>query len=420
MRKSRKAYLIFCLILVVGYVQAGTQFFGQGVYQMGKANTGIASPNGPSSIAYNPGLSSFVPSAFSFSAGMQHHRMWFQVENSPADYLEYGNTFPVSFFANYRPGKKNWSLNLGFYQLMSQELNWPSDWIGRNVVHEYSTRDYVLQPGFSYQFNERLSFGVGLQIHFIDVLYSRSFQSLSPGNPESIMALDDWFPAISGQVGLFYRINSRWQLGLSAQLPVFYGKDSSRVFRYPEAFMPGFVEEAASFNSQIPWNIGLGVQYSPMEALSFSLDLSYIHYKAMDSLIIEAGANYPLRDIHEAWFQKSGFQMKFGTEVDMGRLWSWRGGISFESGRAKTGSVRPDLSFNKLLGLTTGTTVFFSEVIEADVSVAYFRYLEVNEPKDINYLGFGGQFHGHSVWASVGLRVNFRNQQLLRERIRNF
>lgn len=413
---------IFFLLLFCNFcsLYAGTQFLNHSALQLGRGQTGIAAPDGVSALSFNPALTAFVPSSISASVGMGNYRLHFREAGIPGNYLSQTNRFPFGFFGNWNSDKHDFALSFGAYQQFQHSSNWDPAWKGRFVSIKSNLSDYVLQPGFSYQFQDRFSIGIGLQIHRIQRLFSRSFTTAVPAGQEGILELDQAFWSFSAQLGIFGRIGKSLNLGLTFQAPVSFANTASRVRVFPDASLPQFTNEIADYKQQLPWRIGFGAVIQSTDAARFFVDINYSHFSQMDSMRILPASPNTFDPVDESLYRRSSFSLHAGSEFDLSRLIVYRLGMVYTSGKAKPGTLRTDYSFNKLISLTTGAGIFFSDWVEADIALAYTRFIQVNESADLNHLGIGGQFDGNSFWVSFGLRFNFKNQRLLRERIRNF
>lgn len=371
-------------------------------------------------MAYNVAIMPFVDHSLDLSAAFHWHSRKFQVQNSPSIFNDKGSQIPYSMFYNLQLPKRDWAFSLAFYQDFNQNVDWPIDWVGRFVSISGTTRDYIIQPSFSYRIKEKFSFGLGIQLHLIDLNFSRNVPNLPPETAEGQIVLNELYMGLGANFGFFARLNPYWSIGTTATIPVNFGSDSSSVRFYEDVIQEEFEETNAGFHQQLPWKVGIGATFSPIEISRYSFELNYIHYKNLDSFNLVSSSPELFGSIAESRFQRNAVQFKFGSEFNISRFWEFRFGVNFETGKAKGGSVTPDYTFNKVFGLTTGSSIFFSEVLEAYISFAYMRNLEVIEDVNQNYLGFGGIFDGHQVYVGLGMRFNFKENKLQRERIRNF
>lgn len=420
MKGSLRNIFILSLLLSWGTLWAGTHFFNHSALQLGRGQTGIAGPDGTSAMTYNPALPVFVPSSLAASVGLGYYRNYFSEAGVPGSYLSQSNRFPFGVYGNWNPDKKPFSLSFGVYQQFQHSSNWDPAWKGRFISVKSNLTDFIFQPGFSYSIRERFSIGVSLQFHRINRFFSRSFSNAVPAGQEGLMELDQGFWAVSGQLGLYGRFGRVLDLGLTFQAPVFFGNQASNVHVFPDAALPGFLVETAEYNQQLPWKIGLGAAFQTTDAARFLIDVNYCHFSQMDSFVILPNEPNSFDPVRELLYQRNSFSLHAGGEFDLSRIAVYRLGMVYTSGKAKPGSLRTDFTYNKLISLTTGASFFFSDWVEADIALAYTRFIKLNEASEINHLGIGGQFEGNNLWLSLGLRFNFKNQKLLRERIRNF
>lgn len=114
---------------------------------------------------------------------------------------------PFGYFS--MPVSDKFTFGLGMYAPFGAETDYPDDWNGRYLADKTVVKVINLQPTVSYQFNEELSFGLGIIGSYADGELTRS---LSP-TAKSNMKGDGW--AMGWTVGAIWKPVDTTSLGIS-------------------------------------------------------------------------------------------------------------------------------------------------------------------------------------------------------------
>lgn len=430
--KNKLLVLLFVLTASSSFfAQNGIRLIGFDAKTVGRGGVSVGFFDSPTLMMTNPaGISFIKENMLEADFSMMIPRLRFQNTINDAE----GNTnyYPLpSLGITFRPKKSDITLGLGFYT----QGGMGSDFEMNNALFKDQNGNYVLQPYYSkfavmqggpslsYKFSK--SFSAGFSVHlYYSMMDFRMPYSLSPNelkgviNPQTGMTFGQLFSAppsqgglgysevtaaadmsglsafgFGGKIGLAYKVNEMFSLGLSYTLPVnFTYKDGTAnmdmTYQMNDAFsrvVTGYMTNYPAITQQqaidsamnaftmmgvnlslgaeatyslenklsLPQSIAFGLSYSPGKKFRVGFDFEWLNWKtAFENmeLSMSGGQNANINRMlgNEGSFAltfplewKDSYVIHFGGEYDFSKLFTLRAGYTYGSNPVPAETVFP-------------------------------------------------------------------------------
>lgn len=423
--------LISLLIVNETYSQNGTRLIGFDAKTTGRGGVSTGFFDNTSLLITNPaGISFLKENLLDADFSMMLPKLKFTNTINDAE----GNTasYPLPSAAiTYTPKKSKITLGLGLFTNGGMgsdfKLNHSlfKDAAGKYVQQEYFSKFAVMQggPSLSYRFSKKFSAGVSAHVYYSMMDFKMPY-SLSPNelkgivNPQTGMTFGQMFSApqsqgglgynevtayasmsdlsafgFGGKIGLAYKLNDMFSMGLSYTLPVDLtyknGKaDMDMTYQMNDAFdrvvsgymtnYPGMTQQqamdsamtaftqmgidlslgaVATYNLEnklsMPQQISFGFSYAPAKKFRFGMDFEWINWKKafekmelnmtggqnanISRMMGNSGAfslNFPLE-----W--KDSYNIHAGGEYDLSKMFTLRLGYTYGTNPVPEETVFP-------------------------------------------------------------------------------
>lgn len=431
MRKFTVFTLFMLVLTVAGLAQNGTRLIGFDAKTTGRGGVSTGFFDNTSLLMTNPAGISFLKENMleaDFSMMIPKLKFTNTINNSEGN----SHTYPLpSLGITYTPKKSKVTLGLGFFTNggMGSDFNLNhqlfKDQNGNYVQQEYYSKFAVMQggPSLSYRFSNNFSAGISAHMYY-SMMDFRMPYSLSPNelkgvvNPQTGMTFGQMFSApqsqgglgynevtayakmsdlaafgFGGKIGLAYKVNEMFSLGLSYTLPVDLtyknGKaDMDMTYQMNDAFgrvVAGYMNNYPGINQQqamdsamtaftqmgidlslgaiasydlenklsMPQQISFGFSYAPNKKFRFGMDFEWLNWKKafekmelnmtggqnanINRMLGNTGSfslNFPL-----SW--KDTYIIHAGGEYDFSKLFTFRAGFVYGTNPVPESTVFP-------------------------------------------------------------------------------
>jgi len=301
-------FVIFCSYSTNSYAN-GFIIGEQDAEAMGGASAFAARADNPSAIFYNPaGITQLDGTNVTLGTTLvtvktTYHKPGTAIKSSNKDRVD----TPGYFYITRKINDKI-SAGFGFYQPYGLASDWQSDWPGRHIVTYAMLRTFYFNPVIAWQVNKNLSVAAGAIGVYSDVtLNSRLvYKNLAEANGSPIVpkgALDgvEGHSKLKGDgggagvnLGLLYKVNDDWKIGVSYRSPVRVRYFGEADFKHADSTIHPLVAiiNATTANSEVQTKITMppqllaGVSYSGFKDLTLELDLDWRGWSQFDTLRI--------------------------------------------------------------------------------------------------------------------------------------
>lgn len=353
-------FLSVCIIFVAAFGAAKTaQAEGFALYEWSARGVALggsvmARKPDPSTIAYNPAQLTRLPGTQimgGISAVIPRGKVtaFDPVENRKIVTHARARTWLVPHF--YMTHELSDKVTLGFGQFTRFGLGfeYDHDWPGRFNIYGVDLQTISWNPSVGVKLTDDLSIGAGVELMYVNLdIKSRSKVPLGPvGNMEldsNIKNAEDF--GIGFNLGLHYKFNDQWAIGLAYRSPVKVHAWGDQRFTNmgttPSQGMPGGYTDAAAdkaMNSnfkdgkahshvRLPESISGGISWYPWEDFSIEVGATWTKWSNFRELKIHLPNQNDPQTSSKDW--KNSWRFNAGIEYDMLDWLTLRGGYVYD------------------------------------------------------------------------------------------
>lgn len=398
--------------LLSNYLYAGGfQVNLQSVRQTGMAHTGTGILQDNSLIFFNPGGVALLDSVQGINLGgsfiFPHVEFNDPGGNYTANPEKHVGT-PFHAYANFR-FKKFSALHfgLGVYTPFGSRLQWADDWKGKFLIQEINLKTIFIQPTLSYRINKNMGIGFGFVI-------ARGSFSLRKGiplqNKEGEYGGADLSGDARGQgfnAGFFYRINSKFAIGISYRSKVKASiSDGVANFTVPASVGEFFPNTTFNTGLDLPSVSNLGLSYSLTEKIQLAADVNYVGWSSYDSLIIDFKDNTDkLADVRSARAYENSLIIRGGVNISPTERIQIRAGMYYDFSPVQNGYLSPETPDSDKIGISAGFSIKATKWMSIDGA---FLFTKGATRTDTNLeTRFEATYKTRSAIPCIGLRIQF-------------
>lgn len=310
-----------------------------------------------------------------------------------------------SFIPSIYYGQKladNYGLVVTFTIPWATNTEYDDDWIGRFHGVKTYLATYNITPSFVYAVNDKLSVSVGPQIQFMTGELSQILPPPAPdGNKFSMEGDSIGFGAV---LSALYKLSDKIKLGFTYKSSVSHTLKGNQSVPSP-AFGLGNNGDDVELKLSTPDVITLGATYGLNEKIDLHGSFSWSRWSVLDELKIDnttSPANSPPATITE-WDDT--ILLAVGADYYMSDIWTFRGGLSYETGAPSDEHRSPRSVDEDRLVIGLGTSFAVSETLSINGALTQLFYL--NDP-EIDLATVSGKYKGNMATAiRVGVSTTF-------------
>ncbi len=426
----RKIYLAIALIAFTYSVKAeGYAVNVQGAKQIGMGHVGVALNWDASSMQFNPGALATIDAKYSLAMG--GCLIWTNTEytNLTSSSLNTETDNPVATpFYLYGSAKLTDKLAVGLavYTPFGSSNVWGDNWAGKYLVQDISMKSIYIQPTVSYQLNDWISVGAGLNIVYGEFELNKAFPIMNPSDGSYIA---DGSAELSGNtvkygynLGIFLQPNEKLNIGISYRSKVDIELDDNEgegKFSFPSTVPPALVAgynamgvKDGSFTATLPLpaSLNVGLAYQIDEKWLVSADVNFVEwsvYKKLEFVSEDAAALNSLnkREWSNSMTYRIGAQYSANEKLDL------RAGFYYDETPTNDKYYAPETPGADKIGITGGFSYLLNEKFSLDASFIYSKgekrtAMDTN-PNAAYPNGFGGEYQNTAFIPSIGITYNF-------------
>lgn len=389
----------------------GYQVNLQGTKQTGMGHLGSSFYLGASSTYFNPAMMGMDDKKFSIEAGVNFIRSSVQYQSQSTGFSEYTNNptgTPLYLYATYKINDK-FSAGLGVYTPFGSTVVWGDEWAGKELIQDISLTALYIQPTISYNVNDKLRLGGGLNIVSGSVELNRNVRS-SIGN-ENVVNLSGDAIAFGFNAGVYYEASEKLSFGLTYKSQVDVELEGGTADFTVNALgaANGVADTEFDATLPLPSMITLGAAYKVTEKLLVSVEGSFVGWSAYESLDFDFKDNTPLvQDSENARNYEDSYIVRVGAQYSANEELDFRAGFYYDQSPVQDEFFSPETPSSDNLGITTGMSGHIGEHFGFDVSLLYIVGTERESyyPAE-NQQAFGGKYASRSLITGVGLNYSF-------------
>ncbi|OQW42374.1 MAG: aromatic hydrocarbon degradation protein [Proteobacteria bacterium SG_bin4] len=298
-------------------MSAGIAIMEQSVKELGQAFSGApTNVSDGSMVFFNPAAMSQVRSRLVTSAGYLlipfaefHNQSSTTVSGAPLRGGDGGNFVGPSMIPNFyyvHPLTNRITFGMGFNVPFAAHNSYHSDWKGRYQAIDSEVAAFNFNPSLSLKVTEKLSLGAGFNIQYLTSKFTNAIdlgtacvgglgasvcapQGLLPQQADGHLSLKSDNVGFGYNVGAFYALNPKIQLGASYRSRVTHHLDGHANFSVPGNAMiltrrNSFVDTDTQTSVTLPDSVLFGFSYRIHPRWAFSADALWTHWSLIREL----------------------------------------------------------------------------------------------------------------------------------------
>ncbi|MDK9738485.1 outer membrane protein transport protein [Vibrio sp. D404a] len=349
---------------------AGTAGAGDGVYTRSAA----AMWTNPATMSYM-GESKTTINAMVFDLEMDYQ------DNSSAGDGRGHSVLPSAgaFHAHQITDKLHFGIALG--AAGGSSLDYGSDWAGAALLEDITLTAMQVNPALSYQVNEQLSIGAGVQLGWAAFQQTTSMLTAKQDT--------DW--AYGYNLGVMYTPTEQLKLGMS------YRSKLEHEFNNDVKGLGPL--DSMSTGIALPEIVDVSASYSVTERLDLLTSVQLHRWSAWDETVLDFGlaSGVPIkRDWDDVW------KLAVGADYQLNSDWRLKAGFSYESSPQDDPSMQwVDVPVGEQYRYSVGASTYWDDIL-IDVFYEYADFGSVDMDRaNVNMDGtFDGRIHFVGISAT--------------------
>jgi len=376
-KKSGITFLLF-LILTAPVIAAGYQVLLQGNRATAMGNLGVGLRPDASSMFFNPGAMSFMEgNQIMLGINLVNSNIAFWDSQTPSStytaLTESPLGTPFHVYAVWGPEESRWKFALGAYTPFGSTITWGQEWQGRYLLDQIRLTAIYTQATASYKLTDKLSIGAGIVAMFGSVELQRVLPVTSDLDPTLINLKGNSKTGFGYNVGLYWEISEKWQLGASYRSKIDAELEAGDVTfeNVPSSLAVLFQPNKFSATLPLPSQISLGFNYIPNDRLTVGVEANYIGWSAYESLDFNfAEENIAIQDTKSPRNYHDTYVFHFGAEYRINNF-QLRAGSYYDLSPVDKGYMTPETPDTNRLAFSGGLGYSIGEKLQLDLSFLY-------------------------------------------------
>jgi long-chain fatty acid transport protein len=370
--------LLLYLFLQQLVMAAGYQVLLQGNRATAMGNLGVGLRPDASSMFFNPGAMSFMEgNQIMLGINLISSNIAFWDSETPDSnttaVTDNSIGTPFHAYVVWGPDESRWKFALGAYTPFGSKITWGQEWQGRYLLDEISLTAIYAQATASYRLSDNLSIGAGIVAMFGEVELQRVLPVTSDLDPTTINLKGNSKTGIGYNVGLYWKISEKWQLGASYRSRINAELESGEVSfeNVPTSLEVLFQPNQFSAKLPLPSQISLGINYVPIDRLTLGLEANYIGWSAYQSLDFDfKDENIAIQDIQSPRNYHDSWVFHLGGEYVINKI-QLRAGTYYDMSPVDEGYMTPETPDANRIAFTAGLGISLGEKLQMDLSFLY-------------------------------------------------
>ncbi len=378
----KKLGLMACIFMSLSLpaISAGYQVLLQGNRSTAMGNLGVGLRPDASSMFFNPGAMSLmdhneimlginlISSNIAYWDSQTPNSTYTAVTDNPLG-------TPFHAYAVWGPDESRLKFALGAYTPFGSGVKWGQEWAGRYLLDEITLQAIYTQATVSYRILDNLSIGAGFVAMFGNVALTRVLPVTSEMEETTITLEGKSKTGLGYNVGVFYSISEKWQIGASYRSKV----DAELVdgdvsfTNVPTSLSSLLTSNQFDATLPLPSSTNLGITFIPSGQLTVGVEANYIGWSAYESLSFDfEDENIVISDSESPRNYEDSWVFHLGGEYSLSML-KLRAGAYYDITPVQEGYMTPETPDANRIGLTAGIGYAIGENFGIDVSFLFIR-----------------------------------------------
>lgn len=261
------------------------------------------------------------------------------------------------------PYNERTKIGIGFTAPFGLETEYEDDWYGRYHAIKSAMKTVNINPSISYEVNDKLSIGGGVNAQYIDVELSSAIDSAAacrgiaaaagsaelgaqcaaamptiatPANDsKAVIKGDDW--SFNVNAGLLYKPTEQTKIGVSYRSEMKHELEGTAKYTINPSFQPiltatgvtRFDDANAKADANLPASLSVSVAHKVNDKLEVMGDVTRTQWSSFERLTVKnADTDALISDVDESWKDVNRYSV--GANYQYNDRLKLRGGVAFD------------------------------------------------------------------------------------------
>lgn len=230
----------------------------------------------------------------------------------------------------------DYDIGLGINVPFGQHISYDEDWVGRYHATETDLKTLNINPAIARKINDKLSFGFGLNVQYVDVVLEQKVNQSAIGDVDGNAKVtgDSW--AYGYNLGLMYKPNESTNVGLSYRSAIThnvkgkveYTDINSSVNLGGYTLNQVLFDADASADVNLPATASLAINYAVSDKTQILASGTWTGWSAYDQLVVEFDNGSPDSESNQAF--KDSWRLALGGMYQYNDKIQLRTGVAFD------------------------------------------------------------------------------------------
>lgn len=316
----------------------------------------------------------------------------------------------LSFFYVQELGQK-WRIGLGTLSYFGLATDYDDHWVGRYYVQESTLLGVSLLPTVSYQVNDWLSVGAGLNAMYGYLDTQMAVNNLEPGFGDGQLSLDDRDWGFGANVGIMIRAGEQTRVGVTYLSPVDLDFADTPGFSHLGPGLSVLLADPGQLNLgvTVPQSVMLGVFHQLTDRLALMANVGWQNWERFGQVQVGVESADPKNLTTELNYQDT-WHGAVGAQYQLSPRWQLLGGIGYDSSAVSDEDRTLTVPMGSALRVGAGVQWQYSERLR--FAAAYEFYwggdMDVDQGTDSSLRGRVAGSYENVNFSFFTLSVNWR------------
>lgn len=350
MSKAKQAVCVTMVVAALSVYSNASRAGGLMIYEAGQEGTGLANA-GAAALAGDPSVLMNNPAGLSQLAGTQvnlngqvllGHITFSRDADNDFSGNEGGNSLQYlpgsSLFISHQLDERS-SIGFGMYGTFGLALDYDDDWAGRYFTQEAAILGVSFQPTYAYKITDDLAVGIGprflLGYYRTEVAINNNVLGLVD-RPDGQLEYKDTDLGTGVNLGIFYRVNERTQVGLAYTSKVdLEFEDSPRISDVSNPLLNLALNRAnidsLQVDMEVPQTALLSVAYDLDRQWKLLSSVGWQQWSQFGKIGVEVDTDNAGTSISADRQYKDTWHLSAGGQYQASRQLRWSLGLAYDS-----------------------------------------------------------------------------------------
>ncbi len=272
---------------------------------------------------------------------------------------------PAFYYANRIDNKMVFGFNVTSPFGLSTKYD--ENWIGRYHAIESDIKTVNINPSISYQVNDKLSIGAGLQAQYIKAVLTKAVLDSSLNDNLGKLKGDDW--GYGFNLGAKYQINDKTKVAIG-----YRSKIQHKLEGKSQVQGMGLISEASAGLST-PESLTFGASYDLNDKVELLSDVSWTRWSRIQTIDVVAPQSTTLDNDDLTFNFKDSWRYSLGLNYKLNSQFKIRTGTAYEEGANSSSTYRtPRIPTGDRIWTTLGFEYKIDQDMKIDASYSHQFY----------------------------------------------